>query len=74
MYTRTLRKFFSSSPLPEELEVDQAGLVVGVLEAGLAAGDDVELVVGQLQRPVDPHRDGHTPLLGLLQQGDRHQY
>ena len=30
---------------PEKLQSDEAGLVVGVLEAGLAAGDDVELVI-----------------------------
>ena len=53
--------------LPEELEIDEAGLVVCVLEAGLAAGDDVELVVGQLQGPVDPHGDRNAPLLSLLQ-------
>ena len=36
------------------------------LEAGLAAGDNVELVVSQLQRPVDSNRDGDTPLLRFL--------
>ena len=36
------------------------------LEARLAAGDHVELVVGQLQGPVDPHSHRHTPLLRLL--------
>ena len=30
---------------PEKLQSDEAGLIVGVLEAGLAAGDDVELVI-----------------------------
>ena len=43
-----------------------AGLVVRVLEASLAAGDDVELVVRELQRLVDPHRDGHATFLSLL--------
>ncbi|KAK3908465.1 Zinc finger MYM-type protein 1, partial [Frankliniella fusca] len=38
-----------------------------VPEAGLAARDDVELVVVQLQGPVHAHRHGHGPLLRLLQ-------
>ena len=52
--------------LPEELEGDKTCLVVSVLEAGLAAGDHVELVICQFQRLVDPHSYCHTPLLRLL--------
>ena len=53
-------------PLPRHLQGDEAGPVVVVLEPGLAAGDHVELVVGQLQGLVEPHRHGNTALLGFL--------
>ena len=53
-------------PLPHQLQAHQARLVLLVLEARLAAGDHVILVISQLQGPVDPHRHRHTPLLSVL--------
>lgn len=44
------------------------GNLLCVLEAGLATGDDIKLVVGQFQRLVDAHRDRHRPLISLLRQ------
>ena len=45
------------------------------LEARLAAGDHVELVVDELQRPVGPDRDGDAPLVGVrLQSIHFHEY
>ena len=40
--------------------------VPGVLEAGLSAGDHVELVLGRLEGPVNPDRHGHAVLVCAL--------
>lgn len=42
------------------------GNLLCVLEAGLATGDDIKLVVGQFQSLVDAHRDRHRALISLL--------
>ena len=52
--------------LPQQLQGHQAGLVVRVLEARLPAGDDVELVVSQLQGSMYPDSYSNTSLLSFL--------
>ena len=50
-------------------EGHQRGFVPGVPEAGFAARDDVELVVGELQSSVDAHGDGDGAFFGFLKVG-----
>ena len=49
-----------------DLELDDRDFVAAILEANLAAGDDVEPVFQQLNGGVSADSDGHAPFLGAL--------
>ena len=49
-----------------DLQLDDGELVPGVLESGFAAGDDVQLVLQELDGGMGADGDGNTTLLRSL--------